>query len=585
LTEGSDARFIVRRPHAGETRVASVEELHEKVREGKVFPDDELFDAGTGQWASARDVPVYRFIVDELELDGALPAGLLEALESPPPPSTPVELSEDVDPSSDALEPTDSPEVEGFRTSGIGEVEREPRGSEGDQDATDDPLGLDLDLVDEPEFPVPEPPMGSSESSDTPDESSGLEDGPPLPTSSPGKSTPDPPREGIGAPDGSGADDDEPVEDDDFAFEFGSDAIHGWGREWGDVGSGEGEEDEGEKKAAGSKGPAHRDRPSGSSREKDDEQEWFTPHEEGGLAMEPAAASPAGEDEDAPAVWTPDDGEPPPSSQIPPQFRVRRSFMGIVVLATVVVVGLGWLFLRSGEPREQDEVMLASDVQVDGPPELPPPPPELEAGLAPGLAGIRQHFAIVIDSLQDELGLESAPPRSWLSGQYLADAQAFPEVPEFWNRYIDFVEVLAPRDRELYLEGARMGLEDGLDGLPDESGGQELDTIEAYFQQRYEQQADFREFRYANLQAAARASLALHEVLSQHGEVITYSPAVGGGVSVDPILEASIPAGPVRREVDQALDRVFRALDRSRGGGIPSTDGLNSELFLRFGEG
>jgi hypothetical protein len=196
------------------------------------------------------------------------------------------------------------------------------------------------------------------------------------------------------------------------------------------------------------------------------------------------------------------------------------------------------------------------------------------------LEDIGRSFATVSDSIRVARGLALAPPREWLTGFYLANASRFPGVSDFWDEYRSFLMIMAPMDRAIYFDG----VSEGIDSAGPLSGT-ERDALESYFLERYAVLSDHRNERYGYLAETARGAVALHQLLERHEAEIAYAPALGSGVSADPILEAVIPEGPIRREVDAALDRIFRALDQSRGGGAPSADGLRTELFMAFGRG
>jgi hypothetical protein len=510
VTRSGEPRFIVRGQDGREDRVPSVEVLQERVAAGKVLPEDEIYDAGTGRWSPARDVPVYRFIVEELASEGTLPPGLDEVLDT------------GAEPGSPAGERQEAPAPEPER------VELE------------DPLEFEMDLAD-----------------------------PDLDLSGP--MDPEPGDDILESGDDGGAEVDKGLDDlDDFSFQPGSSALE----EWADVPRSDPSATQAEQPD-----PPPRHEPPDSS-DPDPEERWFTPHEEGGMVIADPPARPGAVPGDGKAeVWSPDEEEAPPRRRFSPSRKVPPAAVWVVGAAVIAGGLVGWLLLRTpGADLPTDgEITLGS--QVPAPMAPSPLPVGLEEAGEAVAETVAEAFAAASDSLRMAMGLEGSPPRDWLSGMYLANAGSYPVVEDFWRGYGEFVSAFRPRDREIF----ERGMQAGLDALPELSAG-DRSRLRAYFRDRYESRAEFREYRYESLLATSRAALALHQVLERHQAEIAFSPAIGPGVSADPILEAVIPEGEVQRDVERALDQVFRALDHSRGGGVPSAGGLRSELFLRFGE-
>jgi hypothetical protein len=517
-----------------------MDDLQRAVKSGNVRPGDQLFDAGTGLWAPAWKVPVYRFIVEELELDDELPPGLKEEMEAegtdPPPTTGPV-------------------------------VDQDEVLASGGSGSEDDPFDLSFELVDTDaltpeEAPPREPPGEIEERGFKRDEGAAAADA---------KEDEDAIR---GDDRGIQAGSPEESDPDEFRLQLGSGFNDSWGEEWGDVGE--------------APAPSSKSQDTGSrsakakgdlGRVQDADTGWSTPGEEGGSATgkgPPGVAEP----EDEPARWTPDSPEDlSRTGRGAPRGPGRtRGMLPLLLLIAVGVVGVGWFaFYSSGNGT-------GSPTQAEAPPvvprpDVPPPPDGLQEQLPPALSGIAARFEAVTDSLRTELVLGDAPPRIWLSGFYLANAGQLPSVSQFWERYGEFLELLEARDRAIYMEGVEQGLQD------EDMGPEDRDRMLAYMEERYTILASYRAHRYESLSQAADAAVQLHQVLARHEGVINHAPVEGSGVSTDPILEADIPGGSVQREVERSLDRVFLALDRSRGGGVPSADGLRTDLFLRFGEG
>lgn len=531
-------RFVVRDARGRERPLATVEDLHDEVAAGRVGIEDEIFDSSTGAWSPAGKIPVFQFIVEELEAEGKLP----ERLESGQVPG-------DGDASAPLIDGGEAPPVELDR----------------------DPLDLSLDLV-ESEPPPPEPRGSGAVDETTANESS---DDPP-PTTASGRTTGASPADAAEPPltlqqrlEGAV----QSAEEDEFQIRPGSALDDDWQALSRVDPSTRGSDRDLDRRESRGERPGDR----GFRREEDNTRE-----------ASPVSDSTEGPDtgDDEAVPWQPDRGEgtagASPAGRRPPVPSPERSGRGGLVAAFVagvlILLAGGWFLLAGGGSDEPDPVALESTVPASPPPPaLPPPPAGAQDQVQAGLQGVEDRFQVVKDSLRAELDLAPAPPREWLGGAYLADATAFPQVRDFWEGYEEFLRQMQPLDRQIYLEGVETGLEGW--------GGGGDHPIMAYFEERYSGLRSFRMARYESLAAVTRAALNLHDVLARHRAQISFSPAVGRGVSADPILEAVIPEGPVRQEVEAALDQVFRALDRSRGGGVPSMDGLRSELFERFGEG
>ena len=67
----SSPRFRIRLEDGAELPINSVEALARRVAGGDVDPKTSLYDGSTGKWLKAADAPVVRFILEEMERDGA----------------------------------------------------------------------------------------------------------------------------------------------------------------------------------------------------------------------------------------------------------------------------------------------------------------------------------------------------------------------------------------------------------------------------------------------------------------------------------------------------------------------------------
>jgi hypothetical protein len=608
-------RFLAR--DGTEVKVASVEELSRRLEAGELGPETSLFDAGTGRWARAGDVPVFQFVREELRAEGRLPEEEPEIVMFPElPPGSPIEPAADFDPirhdEPHAPRPLAPPTVDPFEfhlplSNPMDPLEGQPptppSGSRPDE-ASESPPG---DLSDPPpEAPAAgdaEEPDGSEEDEERVAQEPWFEDRPralsPEATTAAGVSDPDEawPR---GEP-GPGDDDDvdtletgldrlrrqQEVEDPDID----ASPLHAWLTQGASPPGA----------AASSEGSAH----DSGRYSRADRREADEPPFPSGAAGSPDAV---GSDQEPPlqirTAWEDaSDADDPRATWIAArrQRRNTRVLAGVAVLLILVVGGAaivtsvrtpvnGGASAQNGPPGN-----LASEAGAEpgaGPAgfvalegvELPPDLEELANFLWLQLPG---QIDLLVDSIRVEAGLPEAPPREWLSGFYLANAGQFESVVEFWETYRVFVEELASGDAELLQTAAARVLEGRASGSPEAEPGSSTPAdrarLLAYVMARQERMRDARLDRYLHLGRTAQAALELHGFLERNTDAISHSPAIGRGVSSDPVLEAVIETPEVRREMEQHLDRIFEALDRTRRGGQPSLAGLRMELFGSLG--
>jgi hypothetical protein len=240
----------------------------------------------------------------------------------------------------------------------------------------------------------------------------------------------------------------------------------------------------------------------------------------------------------------------------------------------MAVVGAG--LLLAGGP---------GDAEVSGPtPETlaagdgPAPPEGLETAAERAAAALEVRFASAVDSARAAAGLAAAPPEAWLSGYYLANAAEFPEVRDFWVGYGALVEGLRVRDRALVTDVIENDLGPSVVAEVDRP------RLVTHVERRYSATLPRRQELYTQLSAAASAAIALHDFLTEAGDAIRHTPALGAeAIPRDPVLEVGTDDPAVREGLEARLDAIFEALDRSRGGGTPPRAGLEEDLFGRFG--
>ena len=304
------------------------------------------------------------------------------------------------------------------------------------------------------------------------------------------------------------------------------------------------------------------------------------PSERGVRRAEPAG--PLGEPVRAPAAPRPSAGRPreEPSVRRGPRPALFVAVAGAVLFAGVL---LFWDGSGDGDPSEdafaeRGGINGQSLVSVQAAAASQAPPP---AELAPNSARALDVFALriqnAVDSLRAAHGIGGAPPPQWLGGPYLADADDYAEVRSFWEGYIRLVGDLRAIDRAIFLSvvdeaAARMG------DRPADAG-----RLRDYLAGRYLGMEPSRRGRAAQLIEVAEHAVALHDFLVTASAELRYTPALGATVPRDPVLEVGTDNPAVLQALNDHLDRLFDALDRSRGGGALSQGGLREDLFLGFG--
>jgi hypothetical protein len=146
------------------------------------------------------------------------------------------------------------------------------------------------------------------------------------------------------------------------------------------------------------------------------------------------------------------------------------------------------------------------------------------------------------------------PPAVWMGGPYLSNALGFPEVEEYWRRYLDYVETLRDREEDLFRRGLVTRLR--LQGI----SGPALSIRLARALQDFEADAGRREATYRGMEELARSALGLHDFLVSYADRIRYAP-VEQGVDDDPILEAVAEDEAVKTELWARIERLVQALD------------------------
>ena len=167
-------------------------------------------------------------------------------------------------------------------------------------------------------------------------------------------------------------------------------------------------------------------------------------------------------------------------------------------------------------------------------------------------------FVRGVDALRDEYGIGTVPSM-WLEGRYLADPRAHPEVRDYWERYLAFVE--AARDSEVDLYRAAYLTAAEAAGL----SGPVRSLRLAAAQEDFEDSWDGRATLYERVEGLARSALALDDLLREMEGRVTYEPIAGPRVSADPVIEAAGTDPDAQVRLEDALDHVLNALQGATG--------------------
>lgn len=163
-------------------------------------------------------------------------------------------------------------------------------------------------------------------------------------------------------------------------------------------------------------------------------------------------------------------------------------------------------------------------------------------------------------------------PSEWLGGRYLANASEYPRIGEVWTAYLVRIRELRAREAELYSSAYLSALDDA------RVAGANRTLRLASAMSRFERESAERTQHYARVEELALAAIGLHDLLVEREDQITYEPAVGTRVSVDPILQAAGSDPETQALLEAALDRVLDALS-ARGGGPVAAAALPGWVF------
>lgn len=274
---------------------------------------------------------------------------------------------------------------------------------------------------------------------------------------------------------------------------------------------------------------------------------------------------PSGADDAAPPPPEPRKRKKPPQrSRRTRDAGTRRSvssaFLGWMLAIAVVGIGallgpdLVGLAMGSGGVAE-------GDTEVTGP-VLPDTEEALSARADARFLGTVRGRIVSLPSI----------PSEWLGGRYLANASEYPRVGEVWTAYLVRIREVRAREAELYSAAYLSALDDA------RVTGASRTLRLASAMSRFERESAERTQHYARVEELALAAIGLHDLLVEREDLITYEPAVGTRVSVDPILQAAGADPETQELLEAALDRVLDALS-ARGEGPVEAAALPAWVF------
>ncbi|MFW6199898.1 MAG: hypothetical protein ACOC8K_04935 [Gemmatimonadota bacterium] len=164
-------------------------------------------------------------------------------------------------------------------------------------------------------------------------------------------------------------------------------------------------------------------------------------------------------------------------------------------------------------------------------------------------------------NLRIALRVPQTPPAAWLQGRYLAEAASFSGVERYWIAFASLVTSMKELEGELYrgfLQSRVLGMRlDTADAA----------SVSALARRRYDDRSEERAALYRDLDLLASNAIALHDTLVARSDDMTDRAFDGTTLTRYPFMAAA-PGDPVLAErvwsrVDEILD-LIRVLDGAR---------------------
>lgn len=234
------------------------------------------------------------------------------------------------------------------------------------------------------------------------------------------------------------------------------------------------------------------------------------------------------------------------------QARTNPVRQGVLILMLLVVGAWGiadaWQVPSLAAAGGDESLVVAAAVT--------PPSPLMPALVEAESAAFRD-MVQGMERLRERLRVDEPPP-SWIGGPYLANAVGFPEVRQFWIRYLEFVDTLRLQEEDLFRSGFVGRLQ--MEGIR----GPVVSIRLARALRDFEGDAPRRQETYGAMEELGLAALELHDFLVANASSIRYAP-VDRGFTDDPVLEA-VPVDAATEEgLWTNLDRVLAAIDAVAG--------------------
>lgn len=236
----------------------------------------------------------------------------------------------------------------------------------------------------------------------------------------------------------------------------------------------------------------------------------------------------------------------------PRKRRVPRRVSGerrqFALFMALLAVG-GWGIVDAWRAPLQASPVFEEEARVL--PEMTAPP--LTSELASAHDGAFEDMVEGMDRLRSRLGVD-APPVEWMSGAYLADAGAYPEVPGYWERYAMLADTLAAVEEDLFRSGfvRRMSAQ-GIQGSV-------LTIRLARAVRDFREDAQRRRGYYDAMRALSAMATELHGFLMVETARIEYAPAERG-LAEDPVLEISTGDPVLMDAIWFRVNRMMAALE------------------------
>lgn len=187
--------------------------------------------------------------------------------------------------------------------------------------------------------------------------------------------------------------------------------------------------------------------------------------------------------------------------------------------------------------------------------------PGLSSGLSKGMSTAElqafRDMTAEMERLRAQQHVTRVPP-VWLEGLYLAGASRYPEVREYWQKYVGYVQEMQQKEADLYRRSFVRRLE--RQGVSTSA----VSMLLARALRTFESDRERREAVYASMLQVGKTAVQLHDLLVAHEGDIVFAPA-SSGVSSDPVMEAVAQNRALEAQMNGLLDKMFAAIEQAEG--------------------